>query len=173
MWWNTLHILHNSLVAKILQNTSLIFQNGPICKRNVHTSGHFCYYRKWCIMGYLSEAFWYSWDGSINASFSDHLLMFWKLNIPNMPQRLKSPATRLFFQRCVNVDNKENSSTPHYWPFVIGSCWLSADFPTRDHDAEWVSMPWHLHERDHLVAFSLMSYQIVGSFPFAIWTFYI
>ena len=50
----------NRAVSQIPQCTSPILHNAPFCNRNVHIS-----VTKWCIVGYLSNALWDLWDGSI------------------------------------------------------------------------------------------------------------
>ena len=62
---------NNRTVAQIAQCTNPISHNAPFCNRNVHICAHF-YYKMmhcgifvWCIMGYLSDASWDLWDGSI------------------------------------------------------------------------------------------------------------
>ena len=53
----------NRSVSQIPQCTSLISHNAPFCNRNMHMSAHFCYKRG--TVGYLSNALWDLWDGSI------------------------------------------------------------------------------------------------------------
>ena len=49
----------NRPISQIQQCVSPISHNEPFCNRNVHLS-----VTKWCIVGYMSDAFWDLWDGS-------------------------------------------------------------------------------------------------------------
>ena len=50
----SIDLLHKS------HNAPVTFHNAPFCNRNVHIS-----VTKWCIVGYLCNALWNLWDGSI------------------------------------------------------------------------------------------------------------
>ena len=60
----------NCTIAQIPKCTSAISQNAPFCYRNVHIS-----VTKWCILGYLSDALWDLWDGSIWDEASSWLII--------------------------------------------------------------------------------------------------
>ena len=46
------------------------YHNTPFCSRNVHTCAHSA--TKWSIVGYLYNALWDLWDGSIQLIISQH-----------------------------------------------------------------------------------------------------
>ena len=52
-----------------------------------------------------------------NGRFKHHSDVTWA------PLRLKTTATQLSIQQLFEVDNKENSNTPHNWSFVTGIYW--------------------------------------------------
>ena len=73
--WNTcqglLHekystIIHNRPISQIPECICAISHNATFCNRNVHIS-----VTKWCIMGYLCDALWDLWDGSIGPITSN------------------------------------------------------------------------------------------------------
>ena len=69
-------------ISQIPQCTSPIYHNAQFCNRNVHIS-----VTKWCVMGYLSDAFWDLWDGSIRSGthftndFSITIQIRWKFHL--------------------------------------------------------------------------------------------
>ena len=66
--------------------------------------------------------------------------------------RLKSPASRLFTQTCIQTQIKENIKAPRHWPLLCGEFTGTGEFPAqRASYAENVSIWWRHHDIDHFV----------------------
>ena len=137
----------NRPISQIPQCIGAVSHNAPFCNRNVHIS-----VTKWCIVGYLFDALWDLWDGSIRLPCDAWFPMGCDKAMMLSPclSNIFTPLHANFFSRNINMYMQFLSLYHTDMTQVVETLSRGRQGPTYfTWSISWVLMAWPCKEPGH------------------------